>query len=72
MIKEKNKEKEKNNKNYERFVATKEQLIKKNNHSKEWLYKSYGIVTLELANIKNLSRTRPRKKMWEEFIWEIF
>ena len=30
--------------------------------------KSYGIVTLELANIKNLSRTRPRKKMWEEFI----
>ena len=52
MIKEKDKEKEKNNKNYERFVATKEQLIKKNNHSKEWLYKSYGIVTLELANIK--------------------
>ena len=35
MIKEKNKEKEKNNKSYERFVATKEQLIKKNNNSKE-------------------------------------
>ena len=52
MIKEKNKEKEKNNKNYERFVATKEQLIKKNNNSKGQLYKSYGIVTLELANIK--------------------
>lgn len=35
MNKEKKIEEEKRNKKYERFVATKEQLIRKNNNSKE-------------------------------------